>query len=589
MAESQSQFQSCPVCNQLIRGNLDLFEAHVNSHFYDEEHSILDEVHSPSIINSPDSDFPDHLLSPEFDVECDAPGCDMKVNIGDMAVHMDRHLAEQIHSRETAENIASKLNENGYAHGKGKGKSTINQSELLNKRARVPSPEMSSCYDDEEVQHSLAVQYIDDEDDDNIPVKKPRSRSPDVIKSSSKKPEESTKQSGQTTMDGFFKKAFGAITSSSSTSNTSTSPSSPKKPTFGSSKPNSKSLNDSSGTPGLIPKARILLNASIVQGVTRQAYLADPSIKFVQSDGSDKGWGCGYRNTQMMLSYVVSQPTTQKDIPQGANRNSIMGPVTSPIPNIKELQQQLEFAWKSGYDPTGAKQLNYKVSGTKQWIGTTEVWAILSSLGIRCSILDFHVPTGPNGTHPAMLAAIYNYFRTPAWAPLESPPFLKFKGFEQKAADQRVIQTAKPPIYIQHQGHSRTIIGVEVLENGELNLLTFDPGRWLHSAIPSLKEEMLSKLWEPSHGSKIRTANGLLDTQYLLKAFRLPPAVGLSKSQYQLLGISGLYVERNSATTGSPQIRKNRLELLKKPTSLSIGWNEVEAGESKLVASTRVP
>ena len=37
-----------------------------------------------------------------------------------------------------------------------------------------------------------------------------------------------------------------------------------------------------------------------------------------------------------------------------------------------------------------------------------------------------------------------------------------------------------PPLYLQHQGHSRTIVGVEVMKrsdggNGGVRLLVFDP------------------------------------------------------------------------------------------------------------------
>jgi hypothetical protein len=39
----------------------------------------------------------------------------------------------------------------------------------------------------------------------------------------------------------------------------------------------------------------------------------------------------------------------------------------------------------------------------------------------------------------------------------------------------QVIITEKMPIILQHNGHSRTIIGYEVDKNGVSNLLTFDP------------------------------------------------------------------------------------------------------------------
>ncbi|KAF9200271.1 hypothetical protein BGZ49_009529 [Haplosporangium sp. Z 27] len=328
------------------------------------------------------------------------------------------------------------------------------------------------------------------------------------------------------------------------------------------------------GIPGLIGKARLLLDISKSQGITKQAYLADPSVIYFRSDKSDRGWGCGYRNIQMMLSYVIGQTAVDQDETRVTTQ---FASVSNPVPTITEIQQQIEFAWENGFDAPGAQQLDHKVTDTGKWIGTTEVWSVLSSLGIRCNILDFHTPTGPKGSHPAMLSAIYNYFRKPAWSPLEAPQKLSFQDYTQFDCDQKIIQTSKPPLYIQHQGHSRTVIGIEVLTTGELNLLVFDPGRWLHKAIPTLKEESVSKIVTPSSGSKITTAQGLFDPQYLLKAFRVSPDWGLSKSQYQLLGISGLY---NDSYDESRQNQKNRLDLFKKKASLSIGWNEEEAHQS---------
>jgi hypothetical protein len=37
--------------------------------------------------------------------------------------------------------------------------------------------------------------------------------------------------------------------------------------------------------------------------------------------------------------------------------------------------------------------------------------------------------------------------------------------------------TDKMPLYLQHQGHSRTVVGIEVASDGEAHLLMFDPGR----------------------------------------------------------------------------------------------------------------
>ncbi|KAG0040705.1 hypothetical protein BGZ82_011243 [Podila clonocystis] len=342
------------------------------------------------------------------------------------------------------------------------------------------------------------------------------------------------------------------------------------------------------GTFSLIPKAKMLLETSLCQGVTKIAYLADPSVAFFQGDRTDWGWGCGYRNIQMMLSYVVQQ---QCPASQGRANSPLLNtgfPLNDPlvIPTIPQIQQQLEYAWSLGFDSVGARQLGHKVEGTKKWIGTTEAWSVLSSLGVRCSVLDFHTPTGPGGTHPAMLTAVHNYFREPPWSPLSAPTSINLPHIDIPTDGTRIVQTAKPPLYMQHQGHSKTIVGIEILESGIANLLVFDPGRWLHKAIPDLREESLCRSRVSLDGSSAKVDGGLWNAQYLLKAFRFEMHSRNSKSQYQLLGVSGLY---NDSQDRTPHQSRIVLQLLKRNAALSIGWDDLEYETSKDVTSTRVP
>ncbi|KAG0348746.1 hypothetical protein BG004_004322 [Podila humilis] len=464
-----------------------------------------------------------------FTIECDAVGCGVIVHLDDMAEHMDRHLAEQLQQGETE--LASSL--------------------------KRPLEE------DNHVQHRREKNFF---------------ASPSIMRSESLE----QRRIGQTTMDGFL--------------NSTTTTSTPLSTQF-------TFVADKfpvSGTFSLLSKAKMLLATSRLQGVTKVAYLADPSVAFFQGDKSDWGWGCGYRNIQMMLSYVVQQQRcstsssshSYSDTPSSFSRSSFHSdpPI---IPTIPQIQQQLEYAWSLGFDTMGAQQLGHKVEGTKKWIGTTEAWSVLSSLGIRCHVLDFHMPTGSGGTHPAMLTAVYNYFRDPPWKPLSPPTSIELPPIELPTEDHRpsrIVQTKKPPLYMQHQGHSKTIVGIEILENGVANLLVFDPGRWLHKAIPDLQMESLSQSREGLDGSSAKAESGLWNAQYLLKAFRFQMHSRNSKSQYQLLGISGLYLDPASIAGPISGGRNSVvLELLKRNASLSIGWDDQEYESSKDVVSIRVP
>ncbi|XP_047414130.1 zinc finger-containing ubiquitin peptidase 1 isoform X1 [Sciurus carolinensis] len=177
----------------------------------------------------------------------------------------------------------------------------------------------------------------------------------------------------------------------------------------------------------------------------RRVWLSAVVDHFHSSLG-DKGWGCGYRNFQMLLSSLL-QNDAYDDCLKGIT-----------VPCIPKIQSMIEDAWKEGFDPQGASQLNNKLQGTKAWIGACEVYTLLTSLRVKCRIIDFHKSTGPSGTHPRLFEWILNYYSS------------------EREGNPKVVCTSKPPIYLQHQGHSRTIVGIEERKNRTLCLLIFDPG-----------------------------------------------------------------------------------------------------------------
>lgn len=53
------------------------------------------------------------------------------------------------------------------------------------------------------------------------------------------------------------------------------------------------------------------------------------------------------------------------------------------MPSVYRLQQLIEYAWAAGFDEAGCKQLAGKLVDTRKWIGATEIYAVLSFLGVR--------------------------------------------------------------------------------------------------------------------------------------------------------------------------------------------------------------
>ncbi|XP_065590614.1 zinc finger-containing ubiquitin peptidase 1 isoform X2 [Cyrtonyx montezumae] len=220
----------------------------------------------------------------------------------------------------------------------------------------------------------------------------------------------------------------------------------------------------------------------------RRVWLSAGVDHFHSSLG-DKGWGCGYRNFQMLLSSLL--------------RNSLYNDClrdTALIPSIPKIQSMIEDAWKEGFDPHGASHFNSRLHGSKAWIGACEIYSLLTSLRIKCQIIDFHKPTGPMGTHPRLFEWILRYYSTDS----------------EGAA--KVVCTSRPPIYLQHQGHSRTIVGIEEKKNKTLCLLLLDPG--------CSSQEMQKLLKLSSDGTSLR----------LLRKFM----GNLKDKQYQIVAVDGI-------------------------------------------------
>ncbi|XP_044864539.1 zinc finger-containing ubiquitin peptidase 1 isoform X4 [Mauremys mutica] len=216
----------------------------------------------------------------------------------------------------------------------------------------------------------------------------------------------------------------------------------------------------------------------------RRVWLSTGVDHFHSSLG-DKGWGCGYRNFQMLLSSLLSN----------GMYNDCLRDITL-IPCIPKIQSMIEDAWKEGFDPQGASHFSNRLHGTKSWIGACEIYSLLTSLRLKCQIIDFHKPTGPLGTHPRLFEWVLSYYSS------------------NREGGTKVVCTRKPPIYMQHQGHSRTIVGIEERKNRTLCLLIFDPG------CPSQEMQKLLKQSNDDTSLKLlrKFVGSLKDKQYQIVA-----------------------------------------------------------------------
>uniref|UniRef100_A0A8D0F953 Zinc finger-containing ubiquitin peptidase 1 n=1 Tax=Strix occidentalis caurina TaxID=311401 RepID=A0A8D0F953_STROC len=160
----------------------------------------------------------------------------------------------------------------------------------------------------------------------------------------------------------------------------------------------------------------------------RRVWLSTGVDHFHSSLG-DRGWGCGYRNFQMLLSSLL-----QNSLYNDCLRD------TTLIPSIPKIQSMIEDAWKEGFDPHGASHFNNRLHGSKAWIGACEIYSLLTNLRIKCQIIDFHKPTDPMGTHPRLFEWVLHYYST------------------DNEGGAKVVCTSKPPIYLQHQGQCHNML-----------------------------------------------------------------------------------------------------------------------------------
>ncbi|SZF04188.1 unnamed protein product [Blumeria hordei] len=202
--------------------------------------------------------------------------------------------------------------------------------------------------------------------------------------------------------------------------------------------------------PGVIP---ILAQMFAKDESTKIAYLCHPEVKQISKLKKEVvphklillGGFCGYRNIQMMASYIIASNSQGHEIFNGK------------IPSIFEIQEYIEDAWDLGINPQGRVETG-GIRGTRKYIGTSEVQAMFCRLGIASEVLEIRNRMPPELAFKQLLSMAQKYFSSCV-----------------VDVDSKIYNTSLPPIYLQHQGHSMTIIGYEERKDGSNNLLVFDP------------------------------------------------------------------------------------------------------------------
>lgn len=112
-------------------------------------------------------------------------------------------------------------------------------------------------------------------------------------------------------------------------------------------------------TPGIIP---ILAQLSALDRSVKEAYYCHPSTLHIGKTPKEGGF-CGYRNIQMLVSYIQgARAQGHEDFP-------------GSTPGILKLQDLIERAWDKGINTIGRQQTG-GIRDTRKYIGTPEVRTI---------------------------------------------------------------------------------------------------------------------------------------------------------------------------------------------------------------------
>lgn len=151
---------------------------------------------------------------------------------------------------------------------------------------------------------------------------------------------------------------------------------------------------------------------------------ADP-IALPRQQAREIGWSCGYENVRGILTAL-----RQRQLAGVAHAQLELPP---QHPSIRAVQALVAAAWRSGFDPVSAMQLQCgSFVGSRRWLGAPEALALLSSLRVHAWAVEI---VERSGAGQALASALHAYAR-------------------------RTPHARRLPVLVQHEGHSRLAVGV---------------------------------------------------------------------------------------------------------------------------------
>jgi Peptidase family C78 len=213
-------------------------------------------------------------------------------------------------------------------------------------------------------------------------------------------------------------------------------------------------------------------------------------------------WSCGFRNLQMMLSSML--PTLPKSHSYFQRQNDSREEGYCSIPSLRQLQELMEMSWAAGYDRSGAEHFHYKMVGLSKWIGAVEVSNLLTFSGIENTVIEFilcHESRSLLSQFCSLYFSRVHQKHLPSCCHWDCSKTTGFQNSQVLAQQLLLMDYEYPelnlihaetisscgcpllPLYLQWNGHSVTVVGIETTDKGDSkhagevkNLLVLDPG-----------------------------------------------------------------------------------------------------------------
>jgi Peptidase family C78 len=233
----------------------------------------------------------------------------------------------------------------------------------------------------------------------------------------------------------------------------------------------------------------------------------------IQHIEQQERWSCGYRNTQMLLSSLIPLLSNNHTYYSGSSSTTNYSEGICAIPSIRQIQQTIQEYWSNGYDSKGAIHYNYTIINTTSKIGAVEVATYLQYKHLDCCIVQFMKCVQ---SRQLIGPFCYNYFYYHTDASTTTNNFDTIKNSQTIATNtlnlctkqvasltnttdvstqqKEPINQKQIPLYLQWEGHSVTIIGVELrMDNTIKYLLVFDPaknGKTIHDKLSTSTKDI---------------------------------------------------------------------------------------------------